>query len=71
VRDVVKESKIVAGGGAPEEEVTRALRKYAETLPRKEQLAVIGFANAVEIVPMTLAENAGLDNIDILSELKV
>jgi len=51
--------------------VTRALRKYAETLPRKEQLAVIGFANAVEIVPMTLAENAGLDNIDILSELKV
>lgn len=71
VRDVVKESKIVAGGGAPEEEVTRVLRKYAETLPRKEQLAVIGFANAVEIVPMTLAENAGLDNIDILSELKV
>jgi chaperonin GroEL (HSP60 family) len=71
VRDVVKELKIVAGGGAPEEEVARALRKYAETLPGKEQLAVIGFADAVEIVPMTLAENAGLDTIDILSELKV
>jgi thermosome len=71
VRDVVKEPKIVAGGGAPEEEVARSLRKYAETLPGKEQLAVIGFANAVEIVPMTLAENAGLDTIDILSELRV
>ena len=71
VRDVVKEAKVVAGGGAPEEEVARTLRKYAETLPGKEQLAVIGFANAVEIVPMTLAENAGLDTIDILSELKV
>jgi thermosome len=71
VRDVVKELKIVAGGGAPEEEVARSLRKYAETLPGKEQLAVIGFADAVEIVPMTLAENAGLDTIDILSELKV
>jgi thermosome len=71
VRDVVKEPKIVAGGGAPEEEVARLLRKYAETLPGKEQLAVIGFADAVEIVPMTLAENAGLDTIGILSELKV
>jgi thermosome len=71
VRDVVKESKIVAGGGAPEEEVARALRKYAESLPGKEQLAVMGFAEAVEIIPMTLAENAGLDTIDMLSELKV
>ena len=71
VRDVVKEPKIVAGGGAPEEEVGRALRKYADTLPGKEQLAVLGFANAIEIIPMTLAENAGLDTIDILSELKV
>jgi thermosome len=71
VRDVVKEPKIVAGGGAPEEEVARALRKYAETLPGKEQLAVIGYADAVEIIPTTLAENAGLDTIDILSELKV
>lgn len=71
VRDVVKERKIVAGGGAPEEEMARVLRKYAATFPGKEQLAIIGFAGAVEIVPMTLAENAGLDTIDILSELKV
>jgi thermosome len=71
VRNVVRELKIVAGGGAPEEEVARALRKYAGTLPGKEQLAVKGFADAIEIIPMTLAENAGLDTIDILSELKV
>jgi len=71
VRDVVQQPKIVAGGGAPEEEVARALRKYSETLPGKEQLAVISFANALEIVPATLGENAGLDPIDILSELKV
>jgi len=71
VRDVVRERKIVAGGGAPEEEVARALREYAETLPGKEQLAVFSFADAVEVIPVALAENAGLDTIDILSELKV
>jgi len=61
----------VAGGGAPEEEVARVLRKYAETLPGREQLAVISFTDAIEIVPTTLAENAGLDTIDVLSELRV
>jgi thermosome len=71
VRDVVQQPKIVAGGGAPEEELARALREYAETLPGREQLAVISFANAIEVVPITLGENAGLDPIDILSELRV
>jgi thermosome len=71
VRDVVQQPKIVAGGGAPEEEVARTLRKYSETLPGKEQLAVMSFADALEIVPTTLGENAGIDTIDILSELKV
>ncbi|MEM2110963.1 MAG: thermosome subunit beta [Candidatus Bathyarchaeia archaeon] len=70
VRDVVQEPKIVAGGGAPEEEVARALREYAETLPGREQLAVHMFAEAVEIVPITLGENAGLDPIDIISEIR-
>jgi thermosome len=70
VRDVVEEPKIVAGGGAPELEVARALRKYAETLPGREQLAVMTFAEALETIPVTLAENAGLDPIDILSELR-
>jgi thermosome len=70
VRDVVEEPKVVAGGGSPELEVSRVLRKYAETLPGREQLAVKGFAEALEAIPMTLTENAGLDPIDILSELR-
>ncbi|MEM2917359.1 MAG: thermosome subunit beta [Candidatus Bathyarchaeia archaeon] len=70
VRDVVEEPKIVAGGGAPELEVARALKKYAETLPGREQLAVMTFAEALETIPVTLAENAGLDPIDIISELR-
>jgi chaperonin GroEL (HSP60 family) len=71
VRDIVEEPKILAGGGAPELEVSRMLRKYAETLPGREQLAVKSFAEALEAVPTTLTENAGLDPIDILSELRV
>jgi len=69
-RDVVEEPKIVAGGGAPELEVAKVLRDYAETLPGREQLAVMRFAEALEAVPITLSENAGLDPIDILSELR-
>ncbi len=69
-RDVVEEPKIVAGGGAPELEVAKVLRDYAETLPGREQLAVMRFAEALESVPITLSENAGLDPIDILSELR-
>jgi len=70
VRDLIEEPKVVAGGGAPELEVSRALRKYAETLPGREQLAVRAFAEAFEAIPSTLTENAGLDPIDILSDLR-
>ena len=70
VRDVVEEPKLVAGGGAPELETSRALRKYADTLPGREQLAVRAFAEALEAIPITLTENAGLDPIDILSDLR-
>jgi thermosome len=70
VRDVVEEPKILAGGGAPELEISRMLKKYAETLPGREQLAVKSFAEALEVIPVTLTENAGLDPIDILSELR-
>jgi thermosome len=70
VRDIVEEPKVLAGGGAPELEVSRTLKKYAETLPGREQLAVKSFAEALETVPLTLTENAGLDPIDILSELR-
>ena len=70
VRDVVQEPKIVAGGGAPEMEIARALRSYAETLPGREQLAIRSFGEAMEIVPLTLGENAGLGPIDLLLELR-
>jgi len=70
VRDVVHVPKIVAGGGAPEMEISRTLRGYAETLPGRKQLAVRSFGEAIEIVPLTLGENAGLDPIDLLLELR-
>ena len=70
VRDVVEEPKILAGGGAPEIEVAKALRDYARTLSGREQLAAQSFADAIEVIPTALAENAGLDPIDILSELR-
>jgi len=70
VRDVVREPKVLIGGGAPELEVSRTLRSYAESLPGREQLAVQNYADAIETVPLTLGENAGLDPIDILSELR-
>lgn len=70
VRDIVEEPKVLAGGGAPELEISKMLKKYAETLPGREQLAVRSFAEALESVPVTLTENAGLDPIDILSELR-
>ncbi len=69
-RDVVREPRIVAGGGSPELEVARQLKEYAQTLPGREQLAVISYAEALESIPLTLSENAGLDPIDILSELR-
>jgi len=69
-RDVVREPKVVAGGGSPELEVARALREYAQTLPGREQLAVSAYAEAFESIPLTLSENAGLDPIDIISELR-
>jgi len=70
VRDVVQEPKILAGGGSPEMEIARALKGYAESMPGREQLAVQSFGEAIEIVPLTLGENAGLDPIDVLSELR-
>jgi thermosome len=62
--------KVVAGAGAPEIEVAKGLRKYANSLSGREQLAVLAFADAIEIIPRTLAENAGLDPIDVITDLK-
>jgi len=70
VRDIVLSPSVVAGGGAPELEVSSRVRKWAESLSGKEQLAALAFAEALEVIPTTLAENAGLDPIDILVELR-
>jgi thermosome len=70
VRDVVQDQKIVGGGGAPELEVAIQLREYASTLGGREQLAVEIFADSLDIIPKTLAENAGLDQIEILMKLR-
>jgi len=70
VRNAIEDGKIVAGGGASEAEISRQLRNYAVKVGGREQLAIEAFADAVEAVPMTLAENAGLDPIDIMVSLR-
>jgi chaperonin GroEL (HSP60 family) len=70
VRDVIVQPEVVAGGGAAEAEVSRMLRGYAQKLKGKEQLAVQAYAEALEIIPLTLAENAGMDPIDSLMEVR-
>ena len=66
----LKDGMVVAGAGAPEIELAMGLRKYAETLSGREQLAVEAFADAMEVIPRTLIENAGLDPIDAMTDLK-
>ena len=70
VAAALKDGKVVAGAGAPEVELAMQLRKYAESLSGREQLAVQSFADSMEVIPRTLIENAGLDPIDIMTELK-
>ncbi len=70
VRNVVEHNEIVAGGGAVEAEIARQLRDYVPKVSGREQLAVNAFAESLEVVPWTLAENAGLEPIDIISELR-
>lgn len=70
VAATVEDGKVVAGGGAPEIELAKKLKEYAESISGREQLAVVAFAEALEVVPKTLAENAGLDSIDSLVDLR-
>ena len=70
VISAIKVGKAVGGAGSPEIELAKHLRDYANTLSGREQLAVMAFAESMEIIPRTLAENAGLDPIDILTSLK-
>ena len=66
----MEDKKIVAGGGAAEIEMAERLRAYARTIGGKEQLAIEAFADSLEAIPRALAENAGLDSIDMLVKLK-
>ena len=67
---VIKDKKVVAGGGAPEVEVAIQLRKWAAEEIGRSQLAVEAFASAMEVIPRALAENSGLDPIDMLVALR-
>ncbi len=67
---VVEDKMLVPGGGAPEVELALRLREYAATVGGREQLAIEAFADAMEVIPKTLAENAGLDQIDSLVALR-
>jgi len=66
----LKTGKVVAGAGSVEIELSLRLREYANKLSGREQLAVLSFADSLEIIPRTLAENSGFDPIDSLTELK-
>ena len=70
VRNAVEDGKILAGGGAPEAELSKRLRDYAVKVGGREQLAVTAFAEALEAIPVAIAQNAGIDPIDIMVELR-
>ena len=70
VAATLEDGQVVAGGGAPEIAIAKSLKEYADTISGREQLAIGAFASALEVVPKTLAENAGLDSIDALVDLR-
>jgi archaeal chaperonin len=69
-KDVMEKPSIVAGGGSPESYVAGKLREWSSTLSGREQLAADKFAESLEVIPLALAENAGMDPIDTLTELR-
>jgi thermosome len=70
VADIFKKNRVVVGGGAVEAEVAKELRRYAVKVGGREQLALEAFAESLEVIPSVLAENAGLEKIDIMVELR-
>ena len=70
IADVTRQNIVVAGGGAVEAEIAKELRSYSNKVGGREQLAIEAFAKSMEIVPKTLAENAGLESIDVLVALR-
>ena len=70
VKDVIEKPAVVAGGGAPEEYLASGLKDWADRFEGREQLAIKKFAEALEIIPLTIAENAGMDPIDTMVTLR-
>ena len=70
VKDVIEKPEIVAGGGAPEAVLASFLKDWSERFEGRQQLAINKFAEALEIIPLTIAENAGMDPIDTMVKLR-
>src|SRR5437773_312993 len=70
VRNALEDGKIVAGGGAPEAELSKRLKDFATKAGGREQLAIRAFADALEAIPVAIAQNAGIDPIDIMVDLR-
>ena len=70
VKDVIEKPEIVAGGGAPESFAASQLKVWADNFDGREQLAIKKFAEALETIPLTIAENAGMDPIDTMANLR-
>lgn len=70
VKDVIEKPAIVAGGGAPEAFAASILKDWADNFDGKEQLAIKKYAEALETIPLTIAENAGMDPIDTMANLR-
>jgi chaperonin GroEL (HSP60 family) len=66
----IEDERLITGGGSSAMEIAIALRGYAPTVGGREQIAIEAFADAMEVIPRTLAENAGLDPIDTLIDLR-
>ncbi|MCS5528977.1 MAG: TCP-1/cpn60 chaperonin family protein [Nitrosopumilus sp.] len=70
VKDVIEKPEIVAGGGAPEAFAASQLKDWADNFDGREQLAIKKYAEALEVIPLTIAENAGMDSIDTMATLR-
>lgn len=70
VKDVIEKPEIVAGGGAPESYAASQLKEWADSFDGREQLAIKKYAEALEVIPLTIAENAGMDPIDTMATLR-
>ncbi len=70
VKDVIDKPEIVAGGGSPEAYIAAQLKEWANSFEGREQLAIKKYAEALEVIPLTIAENAGMDPIDTMMSLR-